>query len=175
MQYQIGDYVVYGGNGLCTVTDICTSPFDTASDQKYYVLCPYSVNGSAKIFVPLNGEVRAMRRPMSAEEAQTLLDGIAAVDPLLIPSERVRRQTYRQAIATADPIEYIRVLVTITARRSDLAQRGKHLSEADIEYERIAREFLLRELALAFNMARETLESTLPGLLTGRPLPPAAE
>lgn len=159
--YQIGDIIVYGDNGLCTIQDICASPFMPEDKRIYYVLEPHAVSGHARIYVPVEGDARTIRYPLNRSQAEALFASLASLQPIEVPSERNRRQIYREALRTTDPADYVRILRTVALRRTELAERGKQPSEADLEYERIARNFLLQELALAFDLALNDVTENL--------------
>ena len=38
--FSVGDYMIYGINGVCLVEDICASPFDKKDTRSFYMLKP---------------------------------------------------------------------------------------------------------------------------------------
>ncbi|MBQ9610742.1 MAG: CarD family transcriptional regulator, partial [Lachnospiraceae bacterium] len=60
--FNIGDYIVYGHNGICRVLDIThpdISGIDT--DRLYYVLMPEKTKGS-RLFCPADDDNISIRR-----------------------------------------------------------------------------------------------------------------
>ena len=72
--FKIGEYVVYGHNGVCQVTEIGPLKTVTKDEGKlYYTLIPYGVKGST-VFAPVDSQKLPLRRILSREEALALID-----------------------------------------------------------------------------------------------------
>ena len=69
--YQIGDYVVYGGSGVCQVMGVGT-PASSACDRHraYYTLRPLA--GTETIYVPVDTRV-SIRPVLTRQEADALI------------------------------------------------------------------------------------------------------
>ena len=65
--FNIGDYILYGKNGVCRLTDICSSPFDENDTRTYYKLQTQH-GASSVIFTPTDTKI-ASRKLMTKEEA----------------------------------------------------------------------------------------------------------
>lgn len=157
--FQKGDYVLYGSDGVCAVTDLCPSPL--GGEDIYYLLEPVEGSAGSKIYAPVqNGKVK-MRRIMTRTEADELIDRIPFITTLPIPSEKQRKETYRNAMLSGDPVEYVRIIKTVYRRRADLSQAKKRLPDSDTDYDRSARQCLYRELSLSLGVAYEIMEEYL--------------
>ena len=75
--YAVGDKIIYGGSGVCTVEEICTPNFSRAErGRQYYKLRP--VYGTETIYAPI--DTAAFMRPvMSRQEAEALIARIPVI------------------------------------------------------------------------------------------------
>ena len=67
--FEIGDHVVCGNNGICSVQDITTlniSGIDKS--RKYYLLKPVFLSAST-VYIPVDTADQTMRKAVSKEEA----------------------------------------------------------------------------------------------------------
>ncbi len=159
--YEAGDYIVYGTNGVCLVTDVVPSPFDKADTRTYYVLKPVSGPRAAVIYTPVDNERVPMRSLMTEAEAQQLFSRIHAIPPLTVANEKARRETYRVAVATGAPEAYISVIKTIRERRLLFAGTQRRLPEFEMEYDMVARRYLISELSLVLGCSVDEIEENL--------------
>lgn len=77
--FLVGDKIVYGENGVCTVKKV--APLDMSGapqDKLYYHLCP--LVGSGTYFTPVDSGAY-MRPVMSRQEAEALIDAIPGIEP----------------------------------------------------------------------------------------------
>ena len=70
--FTVGDYIVYGTDGICIVKDISQIDIPGApSGRTYYLLSPVGARES-KIYSPVDNTKVTMRRIISKEEAAKL-------------------------------------------------------------------------------------------------------
>lgn len=73
MRYEVGEYVIYGNNGICQVLDITTPGFSGVDKEKmYYVLEPVHTKGS-RIYSPVDSHKVVMRAVIDEEQAEESL------------------------------------------------------------------------------------------------------
>lgn len=159
--FSIGDYMVYGINGVCLVQDICASPFDKKDTRTFYLLKPLGASAGSVIYTPTNNEQVPMRPLMTRERAQELIEQMPGITPLEIPMEKMRREIYRQVMHSCDPVEYVRLIKTVYQRRMDMIQQHKRLSETDSDFERNAKLSLYHELAVVLDVQFAEVEPYL--------------
>ena len=159
--FSIGDYMVYGINGVCLVQDICASPFDKKDTRTFYLLKPLGASAGSVIYTPTNNEQVPMRPLMTRERAQELIEQMPGITPLEIPMEKMRREIYRQVMHSCDPVEYVRLIKTVYQRRMDMIQQHKRLSETDSDFERNAKLSLYHELAVVLGVQYAEVEPYL--------------
>lgn len=159
--FSIGDYMVYGINGVCLVQDICASPFDKKDTRTFYLLKPLGASAGSVIYTPTDNEQVLMRPLMTRERVQELIEQMPGITPLEIPVEKMRREIYRQVMHSCDPVEYVRLIKTVYRRRMDMIQQHKRLSETDSDFERNAKLSLYHELAVVLGVQYAEVEPYL--------------
>ncbi len=163
--FTVGQKIVYSSNGVCTVADICNSPFNKSDNRSYYLLVPMISKGNTKLYVPLEGTVVNMRELMSADEARLLLESVSGADSIVIEHEKHRRDTYKQTVSLGEPSGYVRLIKTVHERRLSFVQARKRLPEIDSHFDKIARTALFSELATVLELPLEEIESQIENAL----------
>ena len=157
--FGVGEYIVYGINGICRVEDVCASPFDKTDLRTYYLLVPLNNPMSSTIYTPVNNERVPMRRLMTKEEIESLIAAMPEIDLLTIPVEKQRREIYRTTIGTLAPEGYVQVIKTVHRRREELTAARKHFPVTDLEYGRLAKHLLYSECAHVLGMEEDGIEA----------------
>ncbi len=159
--FSIGDYMIYGINGVCLVEDICASPFDKKDTRTFYQLKPLGATSGSVIYTPTDNAQVLMRPLMTQAQARELIEKMPELMPLEVPTEKMRRDLYRQAMQTCDPEQYVRLIKTVSRRRIDMMQQHKRLSETDADFERNAKLSLYHELSVVLNVQYAEIEAYL--------------
>ena len=159
--FSVGDYMVYGINGVCLVEDICASPFDKKDTRTFYMLKPLGASAGSVIYTPTDNVQVPMRPLMSRGEAEALIVQMPVIAPLEIPMEKMRRDIYRQTMQSCNPVEYVRLIKTVHKRRAEMLEQHKRLSETDSDFERNAKLSLYHELAVVLDVQFAEVEPYL--------------
>lgn len=131
--FHVGEFIVYGINGICRVEEIGPSPYDKSDPRTYYKLIPLNNTMSSSIYTPVDNERVPMRRLMTREEIAALIRSIPGIETLSVPIEKQRREIYRTTIGELLPEGYVRVIKTVRRRREELAAAHKHFPVTDLE------------------------------------------
>lgn len=157
--FEIGEYIVYGINGICRVADIGPSPYDKTDARTFYLLIPVNNPMSSSIYTPVNNERVPMRRLMTREQIEELIAAMPAIDTLTVPVEKQRREIYRTTIGALDPKGYVKVIKTVNRRRAELSAARKHFPMTDLEYGRLAKHLLCSECAHVMGVSEEDADA----------------
>lgn len=152
--FSIGQDVICGNKGVCTVEDITTldiSGVDKA--KKYYILKPRYVTAST-VYVPVDSAATSMRTVLSKEEAESLISSIPQIPVLDIRNEKLVEQDYKACMKTNSCDEWVKLIKTIYERKQKRLQAGRKETAVDSKYFKIAEDNLYGELAVALNMER---------------------
>lgn len=157
--FQKGEYVVYGSNGICEIEDIANPGFSGVDENRlYYVLEPVDGSGG-RIYSPVDNKKLKIRRVMSAEEAEQFIEGIPLVGTLWVENEKKREESYKLALLTEQPEEWVKIIKTLYLRSVDRMKQGKKITTTDEKYLRVARERLYSELGFALGKEKEGMET----------------
>jgi len=148
----VHDVVLYGTEGACEITEIARKDFG-AGAAEYYVLRPvYRKN--ATVFVPTQNRalVARMRRVLSAEEIEKIIEEMPGESCIWIPDESLRKEEYRKILAGGDSRELIRLVKTLYLRQKEQSARGRKLHQADERFLKEAEKVLYDQFALALKI-----------------------
>ena len=163
--FEIGEYIVYGVNGICRVEEICPSPYDKTDTRTYYLLVPLHNPMASTIYTPVDNDRVPMRRLMTPVQVDELIRSIPQIGLLSVPVEKQRRELYRTTITALRPEGYVSVMKTVDRRRIDLTAAHKHFPVSDMEYGRLAKHLLYSECAHVLGIEEEGVEAYIESLL----------
>lgn len=156
--FQVGEFIIYGNNGVCRVAEIgnLNSP-GISKERIYYTLEPYRCAGS-RIFTPVDNDKVTIRPVISKEEAMDLIDDINNIEALWIIDEKHRELNYKEAVLKCDCRELVKMIKTIYQRKQERISTGKKAIASDEKYFHIAEENFYNELSVSLEMSREAVE-----------------
>ncbi len=157
--YQVNDLIIYGNNGVCKVEEIGI-PNIMGIDRKkqYYILSPIYSKGSL-IYTPVENSKVTMRRIITIEEAQELIDCIPSIPTIEIGNDKFLDEKFRSAISSQDCEELIKVIKTVYIKQQDKISEGKKPSQVDERYFKQAEDLLYGELAIVLDMPKEKMKT----------------
>ena len=159
--YSVGEKIIYGENGVCTVESIAPLQMSGASrDKLYYYLTPYV--GSGKYFAPV--ESNAFMRPvMGREEALALIDSMPGIAPAVCTDNRFNHVDafYRELFKLHSCEALVSVIKGLTNR---LADKKTKSSRAEATIKR-AKDILYGELSVALGIELREVEGYISARL----------
>lgn len=162
--FAIGEYVIYGSNGICVIKDI--APIDIpgmASDKMYYYLCPVGPKES-KIYSPVDNPKVVMRKVLTKDEAQELLNVAPEIPNLPDVGDKQMEVLYKEALASCDVKQLVSLIKTIVVKRNKRIAIGKKITSTDERYLKKAGESLFNELSYALGKEKSEVESYIMSL-----------
>lgn len=154
--YNIGDYIMKSTSGVCKVDDIVQLDFcGSDKDKLYYMLTPIEEK-KGKVYIPITSNDDAMRKVMTEEEAKDLIGQIEEISETSIKNERWREQSYKDALQSNKPEEWVGVIKMLYWRKKERIESGKKTAAVDDKYFRLFENNLYSELA--FVLSREKQE-----------------
>ncbi len=151
--YQVGDYLVYGMEGICRVEAVGYPRLSGVSrDRLYYTLTPIGKTDS--IYIPVDTQVY-IRKPLNPEDAQALLASVAQV-PLCpdIPADaRLLASYYQEIIASHDAQRLMQLYKTLYLKQQALSGSRRSLSVTDMRYWKQTENLLFGEIAFVLGVS----------------------
>ena len=152
--FQVGEKIIYGENGVCTVESI--GPLDISGapkDRLYYCLRP--LTGSGNYFTPVDSSAY-MRPVMSRLEAEALIDAMPNIAPAVCNDTRFNhvdafyKELFRQHSCEA-------LVSIVKGLRQRMSERKTKSSRAEATMKR-ARDMLHGELSVALDIDLRDVE-----------------
>lgn len=148
-----GDAVVYKCRGLYKVEEIGTLDFSFVDNKKQYYTLQSVEDAADKAYIPTEDESN-IRRPVSREEALTLIGRMSQIEELQIRNEKFREQEYRDCIADFCPENWVRVLKTTYNRTKS---RGS-ITSLDRKYQMMLEHALYSEFSFALGIPASEMQ-----------------
>ena len=168
--YSIGEKIMYGGTGVCTVQEI-TSVKQSSWDRPrlYYVLKPLYQSGTIQI--PVDNTKVPIRPVMTRDEAEQLVDGMPYITASICYEKNLTalRNHYQQQLNTYDCRDLVRMTKSIYAKKKDAESRQKKIGMTDEKFLRRAEDLLYGELAVALEIGRDEVRSYISDRLGSVP------
>ena len=156
--FQIGEKVVCGSKGVCSVEKITTLDISGIDKKReYYILKPLYMAAST-VYVPVDHAEESMRLVLSEEEARELVSRIPRLPLISIGNEKLLEQEYKACLKTNRCEEWIRIIRTTWERREKRMEVGRKMTAVDAKYLKIAQDCIYGELAVSLAIPRESVE-----------------
>ena len=160
--YEIGDLIVYGGEGVCRVEAIGVPPLAGVNKQRqYYTLKPLYREG--RVFAPVDANV-FMRPVITREAADELIGRIPEIEPEIYENSNLRflNEYYQTQLQNYTCEGLLKLICSTRAKRETMLSRGKKLGLVDERYMKRAEDMLHGEFAVALGIER----SAVPGYIS---------
>ena len=164
--FKIGEYVVYGMNGVCRVEEIGPMSLSGIDSNKvYYTLLPLYTKGS-RVFTPVDNQKVVMRPVISKQDACNLIDEMKNVEQIEVAEYKHRELAYKEALKSCDCRELIRIINTVLKRKEERLAQGKKMSACDERYLKQAQDSLYGEFAISLKMEKDEVEDYIEHRIT---------
>jgi RNA polymerase-interacting CarD/CdnL/TRCF family regulator len=150
--FHIGQYVMYGHMGICRIHDIKNGRLmdDTVSD--YYVIKTVDNNNPSTIMVAVDNEKIPMRRIMTRDEVDRLIEKIPEIDVDLISDARQRNKSQKEILRSGCPEDLIKLIKAYNIRKKQAQKQNKKLSASDSEIYKTAVKILENEFSFVLEI-----------------------
>ncbi len=164
--FRVGDVIIYGKEGVCTVEKIdCMNIPGIDKNKLYYYLSP--ITGKGTIYTPTDTKTY-MRYIISREDALRLIDKIPQIEAPAFASTNIRflAEHYQQATKEPSCENLVKLLKEINAKKLANLEKGKRLGALDEKYLYNAQKMLYGELSIALDKTIEEIEEILESKLS---------
>ena len=166
--FKINDVVVYGSQGVCDIVGINEQKVDGAI-RNYYVLKPKNDKG-ATFYVPTWNEKAwgKMRKVMSKEDVNTLIDSMPRKNPTWIDNENERKEAYRKTLTSGDQAAIISMVQALFLHKKQREAEGKRLHISDEYFMKDAEQILYNEWQYVLNVDKAGLMAYIFDRIEGK-------
>ena len=168
--YQIGDLILYGGTGVCRVTDVVSRKAGrTEPERMYYILSPLYQTGT--ITTPVDNDKVFTRPVISRDEAMDLIDQIPSIQPEVYYNQNLQQQLenhYKTAMEGHDCLSLLRLTMSTYRKKMEREQKKLKFGAVDRRYMERAENLLYGELAVALGIARDSVQDFIAQRLRSR-------
>ena len=165
--YQIGQLIVYGGEGVCRVEEIGVPKISGINkERQYYTLSPLYREG--KVFAPVDAKV-FMRPVITRDEALSLIHDIPNMETSVYENSNLRflNEYYQQQMQNYTCEGLLQLIRNTHAKREVMISRGKKLGLVDERYMKRAEDMLHGEFAVALGIERSAVPQYIADTLEG--------
>ena len=133
IQFEVGQYVVSGNNGICVVDSIEPMSFAAEMPKEMYYVLRQNRNRATCFFVPLKNEslTSKMREPMQKEDIEDMLMGLSDEDVKWVADRRNRVEYFKSILHEGVNEKLLNMIICIYEQRRKLIHNGKKLSVTD--------------------------------------------
>ena len=152
--FSVGDKIIYGENGVCTVEKIAPLGMSGApKDKLYYHLTP--LVGSGTYFAPVDSGAY-MRPVMGRTEAEALIDAMPGIEPAICYDSRFNHVDafYKELFRLHSSEALVAIIKGLRCR---MAERKTKSSRAEATMRR-AKDILHGELSVALGIEFQDVE-----------------
>lgn len=156
--FSVGEMIIYGGEGVCTIEKIDSMNISGVSkDKKYYYLTPLYRGGT--IYAPIDTPV-FMRNLISKDEALALIDKIPTIEADVFSSINIRllSEHYQSIIKSYKCEDLVKVMKAIYKKQQIAFEKGKRLGSVDERFLQKAENMLFGELAVALDIKKDEVD-----------------
>lgn len=154
--FQIGERVVYGFHGVCTVAEMEERVVDRKKTV-FMVLDPQEKH-SARFYIPTHNAaaMAKVKRMLTAEELDSLLHSQAVRNGEWVPEEKRRKMLYRELISSGDREKLMQMVRNVYRYKDQQAAEGKRVHLCDDNFIRDAERLLIGEISMIMQMDEDT-------------------
>lgn len=161
MKYEIGDFVSKPVIGICKIENILyLNPQDEKNDKLYYLMKPVE-DEKEKIYVPVSNSASRLRLCLTKEEAWNLIKRIPEIPTAWTNNEKMREQSYKEAVKANDPEALVAIIKMIYQRKQKRLAQGKKCTATDARYFQVAENLLYVELGIALGKPKQQICKTI--------------
>ena len=152
--FAVGDYVMKINNGVCRIDDITHLEMSGVDkDKLYYVMTPIE-SGKSTLYVSVDSADRNIRSAMTSIQAEEVINAIPQIEEACVSNDKLREQTYKDAVKSGKPQALVSVIKTIYMRKKSREVQGKKNTAIDERYFKQAEELLYAEMAFALGKTK---------------------
>lgn len=167
---NIGECVIYGSHGLCSVRDILIPSFLERGKEKEYYQMISAVDAGSVLYVPVDGADDKIREVITADEAEDLIDEIETTEELALPEGKKAEPAIMEVIKRNMADEMMSLVKSLRKIKAIRESEGKKFASLNEKYLNIAEKLLYTELAFSLKTEMDDIKRRVLDELSQLPL-----
>ncbi len=151
MQLETGNFVIYRSTEICKIEGFETKSFDNVTSKEYCVLVPAD-GGSSRYYVPRDFAEQKLRRLLTKEEIEQLIEGMRGEQPEWGSTEERRKDVFNEVLNSGDYRRIISMLHSLYLDKQQRLAQGKKLLAVDDKAMKSAESLINREFAFVLGI-----------------------
>lgn len=161
-----GDVIVYGTHGLCQVKDIMVPPFLVGSSEKLYYVMEPAIDCKGVLYVPVDGAMDKMRKPVSKKDALQFLEELEEMQEIEVEVGKRAEAEISEVVKINDTYEMMRLMKGLHIARNKRLQDGKKLASMNERHLATVEKLLFTELAFSTKTTVDKVRDRVMDLLS---------
>lgn len=156
-QFEVGQLLVYGTNGICTVDSVELMSFSAGMPKEMYYVLRQHRNQENTFFVPLKNDdlTSKMREIMQKEDIEDILMGLSEGDVTWIKDRRERVEHFKSILYDGVSQKLLSMIITIYNQKRKLEKEGKKLPITETGILKSAEKLVAEEFGWVLGMDPE--------------------
>ena len=167
---NVGECVIYGSHGLCSVRDILIPSFLERGKEKEYYQMISAVDAGSVLYVPVDGAEDKVRDVIAADEAEDLIDEIESAPDLELPEGKKAEPAIMEVIKRNMAEEMMSLVKALRRNKAIREAEGKRFASLNEKYLNIAEKLLYTELAFSLKAEKDDIKRRVLEELSQLPL-----
>lgn len=161
MNYNVGDIVLYGSDGVCKIDEISKQKIGTET-LSYYILRPI-YNEKSTIYVPTQNKllVEKMKQVPTKEELCSALEEIKKSDEVWEEDDTLRKENFKNVIDSGDAYKIISLIKLLYLKNDSLIAVGRKLRVFEEHILKDCEKILADEFSFVLNINRSHIKTFL--------------
>ena len=160
--YQVNDIIVYGVQGIYQVDSIVEMKLGKTKEAKMYYVLKDMFHQENKIYAPTDIKTVKMRKIISKNEAELLIEQISTIKPVSAEDEKSNQQVYQTLLNSIAPENWISLLKSISRKDTQRKEKGiKQLAQSDHHLKKVTESLLYGELSISLASSKEEIEAIM--------------
>ena len=167
---NIGECVIYGSHGLCSVRDILVPSFLERGKEKEYYQMVSAVDTGSILYVPVEGAESKIRDVISPDDAEELIDEIEYTPELAFPEGKKAEPAITEVIKRNMTDEMMSLVKSLHKIKAIRQAEGRKFTALNEKYLNIAEKLLYTELAFSLKVEKDDIKRRVFKELSQLPL-----
>ncbi len=159
-----GDYVLYGGVGVCEIAAFETQSFDGKNTDEYCKLVPL-FGSSLEYYLPSSILESTVRGLLSKNEILNVINNMPKTDSLKITDSRAKKHTFNLILKSGDYSRIVPMIKMLHDEKQARLSNGRRLTFSDEKAMHDAEELMCQEFSVVLDIDKSAVPQYIENTL----------